>query len=320
MLKNKFIITCFVIFILFSCNTKQNENILKHKFLFAKIEDTSDVGIKSYSKDFTAMDLQLENVHQYELINFNTALLNDKDTFPALVFNKEIQIVIDEQKELSNHEKYWIGNLSERNSVFSLYQVDSVYSGAFFFDHTQYEIKNIDGQYLLLEIQQTGFIDEEEPLNIIEGNNEDDDPSSFIDSNEYVDILVCYSKTARESTGSTSKIKTEIGLAILETNKAYINSNVGHKIRLVGTYELDYKESGMSATDVTWIRNNSIVQSYRERVKADIVIFIVENLSSCGRVYAIQENISKSFSPNAFGVVKEVAQRAIILLVTNLVT
>ena len=287
-----------------SCGLEQKKQEEQIDYLFAKIEDTLDLENNNIINEFKSMDFQFENASKYELIDFKTSMLGKRDTFPALVFNKKIQIVIDEQNELSGNEKYWTGNLTEVNSLFALYQVDNVYSGAFFIDNTQYEIKNIAGQYLLLEIQQSDFIDEEEPLKIIDDNNEDDDPSSFKDSNEFIDVLVCYSKKARNGAGSTSKIKSEIGLAILETNQAYANSNVNHRVRLTGTYELDYNESGISSIDVDWIRNNTTVQKYRNQVKADVVIFIVESLSSCGRVYAIQENISKSFSPNAYGVVK----------------
>ncbi|WP_298896801.1 M12 family metallo-peptidase [uncultured Psychroserpens sp.] len=248
----------------------------------------------------------LDNASSIEIVNFNEELLDTSEELNAFLFNQLITLNIESIKETSETEKFWKGNLSQQNSIFTIYKVNETYSGWFFYDNEQYQIKNNGDNYLLLKIDQTQFIDESEPLLIFDNDtiNQDLNDQSFNDDGNTIDILICYSSKAKQAAGGKDQIESFIKNTVVVTNLSYTNSNVSHKIRLVGTHELTKDETGIAEKEVDLLKNNSNVKNLRDQVKADIVMLFVEDLDSCGIVYAIQSSITPSFQSNAYGVVK----------------
>lgn len=246
------------------------------------------------------------NASALEIINFNKTILDTHKNFNAKILGKYMTMHVDSSSQISQNEKYWEGNLSQENSKFSIYKVGDSYSGWFFYENEQYEIKKSGDQYLMLKIDQNQFIDESEPLYEFNNDNNQDIPNqSFNDSGNVIDILICYTKETRIKAGGRSNIESYINNSVRVTNKSYENSNIFHRINLVYTHEVNYNETGNAETDVKWFRNNSAIKSIRDSVKADIAILFVENLNSCGIVYAIQKSISPTFETDAFSVVKK---------------
>lgn len=250
----------------------------------------------------------LERVIGFQEIYFEPEILTTLDSFKAELFGEILEFNVEQGEKLSSSDELWTGILDKENSSFTIYKSDSIYSASFYYDETKYEIKKEGQNYFVKRINQEVFYDEDEPLYEMDFDEDDDglDDQGFLkDSNEFVDVLVCYTKTAMDSSGGLSSINSEIGLAIAETNLSYKNSKVKHKLRLVGKMELDYNESESSKSDVKWIQKNLQVNNKRNEVRADLVVFIVEKLyESCGRAFAVPKSISPKFAPFAYCVVK----------------
>lgn len=249
---------------------------------------------------------RLENLLGYQEVDFNPEMLFSQDSFKAELFGDILEFNIQNVEKFEFNDELWTGIINKENSSFTIYKSDSIYSASFYFDETKYELKKENESYIIKRINQETFFDEDEPLYEINFDDDELDDEGFLkDSNEYIDVLVCYSQTAKISSGGLSNINSEIGLAVAETNLSYKNSKVKHRLRLAGTMELKYQETRSSKNDVIWIKQNKKVADERNKVKADLVIFIVENLNgSCGRAYAIQKRVTLKFAPYAYCVVK----------------
>ena len=128
------------------------------------------------------------------------------------------------------------------------------------------------------------------------------------DDGSVVDMLVAYTTSARIGAGGTAAINSLIELAIAESNVAYQNSSVVHRLRLLKTLEVDYVETGASSTDLGRLRGKTDkfadeVHAYRAAYGADIVSLFVERMDdACGIGY-LMTNVSAAFAVSAFNVV-----------------
>ncbi|MEP7156918.1 MAG: reprolysin-like metallopeptidase [Betaproteobacteria bacterium] len=128
------------------------------------------------------------------------------------------------------------------------------------------------------------------------------------DDGSIVDMLIAYTSTSRASAGGTAAIVAQIELAVSEANLAYLNSGIGHRLRLLKTLEVDYVETGSSSTDLGRLRSRTDkfldeVHAYRAAYGADIVSLIVERMDdACGIGY-LMSNVTTTFAASAFNVV-----------------
>ena len=95
-----------------------------------------------------------------------------------------------------------------------------------------------------------------------------------------IDVAVVYTPAAREAAGDAAAIAAVVDLMIAETNQAYANSGVHHRLALVARSEVPYTESGNSYLDLRRLADPSDghmdgVHALRDRVGADLVHFIV---------------------------------------------
>jgi uncharacterized repeat protein (TIGR01451 family) len=127
------------------------------------------------------------------------------------------------------------------------------------------------------------------------------------DDGSVIDVFVAYTAAARAGAGSTTAIQSLINLGIAETNQAYLNSGAIQRVRLAGTAELAYTESGDISLDLSRLRAPSDgqmdqVQTLRNSTGADLVHLIVNNGGGyCGIAY-VMESVSTSFESSAFAV------------------
>jgi hypothetical protein len=185
-----------------------------------------------------------------------------------------------------------------------------------------------DGLHIVREIDQSKFPPEAEPIELpstesgegaeVESVTDPDplkdggvhpDEAVADDDGTIVDILVVYTPAARIA---SRNILGEIRLAIDETNQAYINSGALHRVRLVGTSEVSYTESGILCndpnSDLTRLSGTSDgymdnVHSLRDAYGADQVTLIVNTANSCGCAY-FMTTVSTDFESAAFSVVR----------------
>ena len=127
------------------------------------------------------------------------------------------------------------------------------------------------------------------------------------DDGSLIDVFVAYTAAARAGAGSTTAIQSLINLGIAETNQAYLNSGAIQRVRLVGTTELAYTESGDISIDLSRLHAPSDgqmdqVHTLRDSTAADLVHLIVQNGGGyCGIGY-VMESVSTSFESFAFAV------------------
>ena len=131
-----------------------------------------------------------------------------------------------------------------------------------------------------------------------------------------IDVMVVYTKQAREDAGSTAAIESLIDLAVADANMAYENSLVPQKLKLVHTVEVNYAEpaSNDSSTELTALKDLSDgvmdnVHTLRDQYKADIVTLFVTNAKLadgtdvCGIGYQMDSGNKDDFASRAFNVV-----------------
>lgn len=121
---------------------------------------------------------------------------------------------------------------------------------------------------------------------------EDGGPGSADADDTTIDLLVVYTDDVRSALGSDDAVQAVIDNAVSEANQAYINSEVNINLRLVGTMEVNYAESGSTGTDLSRLATNGDgmmddVHAQRDAVKADNVSLIVLS-GGCGTGYVMQ--------------------------------
>jgi hypothetical protein len=129
-----------------------------------------------------------------------------------------------------------------------------------------------------------------------------------IDSGSLIDVLVVYTDDARVRLGGQTAMEAFIDTAIADVNTTYANSGVAQRLRLVGTAEVAYAETGDGNTDLPNLRNGlaglQIARDLRDAYAADLVSLLTDTLDGCGIGY-IMTTVSTAFGPNGFNVVEE---------------
>ncbi|MCP4760095.1 MAG: hypothetical protein GY894_07575 [Planctomycetes bacterium] len=129
------------------------------------------------------------------------------------------------------------------------------------------------------------------------------------DDGGVVDVFVAYTDLARANAGSTDAMETAIHGWINESNDVYSDSESAMRIRLVGTDEVVYSESGSFSEHLSRLSGTSDgymddVHTWRDDTGADVVMLIVTDSDSCGRGYTIKNDVTGS-PTGAFAVVRD---------------
>jgi hypothetical protein len=135
-------------------------------------------------------------------------------------------------------------------------------------------------------------------------------PAVANDDGSLIDVLVVYTPAARAAAGGTSGMLSQVNLAVAETNTGYANSNVVQRMRLAGTAEVGYTESGDISVDLDRVTTPGDgymdgVPALRDTNHADLVSLITETPASpyCGVAWLMAGN-DPGFAPYAFSVVE----------------
>ena len=108
------------------------------------------------------------------------------------------------------------------------------------------------------------------------------------DDGSEIDVMVVYTPLAKHREGGRAAIEALIDLFVAETNQAYANSGVIHRIKLVLREEVDYIEDGHTIIDLERLRNGSDgymdhVHERRDMYAADLVHIVVGESDYGGR-------------------------------------
>ena len=128
----------------------------------------------------------------------------------------------------------------------------------------------------------------EGPLSTPETRSESDDVPP--DDGYMIDVMVVYTPLAKRREGGRAAIEALIDLFVAETNQAYANSRVTHRIRLVLREEVNYTEDGISIIDLDRLLTESDghmdhVHDLRDLYAADLVHIVVGRSDVCGRAH-----------------------------------
>jgi hypothetical protein len=116
-----------------------------------------------------------------------------------------------------------------------------------------------------------------------------------------VDLMVLYTPAAEAGAGGAAGMRSEIALAVTETNAALERSGVLHRYRLVHTALTSYTESGSLGTDYSRLntRNDGIMDevfALSERVQADVVSLVVERATGASGTGAVMYSLDQDTS------------------------
>ena len=178
-----------------------------------------------------------------------------------------------------------------------------------------YQIRFLGGGlHVLRQIDPSRLPPEGRPINpeFLEGESPrtcSTDPASRID------VLVLFTKEAARKASGPEAMQEAIKGYVRETNESYERSGIMQQLRLVGTKEVDYDESGSLPGDLQALKLQGgaldIAHGLRNDTGADLVALIVEYTKTrtdsigCGQAFVMKKE-SKSFESSAFAVVPRV--------------
>lgn len=177
-----------------------------------------------------------------------------------------------------------------------------------------YELRHNAGTTEIVHLNQTAFVDHGQALIGVEPGNirAPQAPQATADNGSTIDIMVLYTPQARLGAGGTSAIQATIQLAVAETNQAYANSGVNHRMALVHTAEVTYNETTDGGTELGRLRDPGDgfmdeIHGWRNTYHADFVALIVEQMlyqsvSVCGLGYRPNALNDVNFEYSAFSV------------------
>ena len=167
-----------------------------------------------------------------------------------------------------------------------------------------------DGKYVIRQIDESSLpplgepleppLSPLSPLSPRDAPAEADDVPS--DDGSEIDVMVVYTPLAKHREGGRAAIEALIDLFVAETNQAYVNSGVTHRIKLVLREEVDYTENGISGFDLGRLLDDSDgymdhVHELRNLYAADLVhIVLGRSVDACGRAAGIGGDESTGFA------------------------
>ena len=167
-----------------------------------------------------------------------------------------------------------------------------------------------DGTYVISQIDESSLPPLGEPLepplsplSPRDAPAEADDVPS--DDGSEIDVMVVYTPLAKHLEGGRAAIEALIDLFVAETNQAYVNSGVTHRIRLVLREEVDYTEDGaLIDLERLLIGSDGYMDDVHERrdmYGADLVHILVGRSDVGGRAYFNRGDSAASDEPFGFG-------------------
>ena len=156
-----------------------------------------------------------------------------------------------------------------------------------------------DGKYVIRQIDESSLPPLGEPLDVPSSPRDAPSQAGDIppDDGSVIDVMVVYTPLAKHREGGRAAIEALIDLFVTETNQAYANSGVIHRIRLVLRKEVDYIEDGDSIVDLRRLREDSDgymdhVHELRDLYAADLVHIVVGISDIGGRAYESSDESS----------------------------
>ena len=149
-----------------------------------------------------------------------------------------------------------------------------------------------DGTYVIRQIDESSLPPLGEPLETPLSPRNTPQQSTDIspDDGSVIDVMVVYTPLAKHREGGRAAIEALIDHFVTETNLAYANSGVIHRIRLVLREEVEYIEEGDATVDLRRLRRDSDeymnhIHELRDMYAADLVHLVLGRGDVCGEAY-----------------------------------
>lgn len=146
-----------------------------------------------------------------------------------------------------------------------------------------------------------------------EGDEERDEESVIgrgetcsLGSPRLIDVLFAYTPSSRATVGGSAAMETVLESHIAYTNRAYAESGVNPRVRMVHSFEIAYVESGNALTDLARIKNPSDgimdeIHGIRDQFGADLVC-LINTSGSAGTAFRM-DVLSTTFEDRAFSAI-----------------
>jgi peptidyl-Asp metalloendopeptidase len=163
--------------------------------------------------------------------------------------------------------------------------------------------------HLVTQVNQTAFPREAPPIEVTFSSAEiaaADAPLQTADP--IVDLLVLYTPTVLTNVGGLTALTNLINLGLSDTNTSYVNSDIAQRVRLVGTSQIDFAETGAFSTSLNAVRAGtgvfSGVPAMRDALRADLVMLLVHPVlpDACG-IGFLMTSVTTAFAPSGYNVV-----------------
>ncbi|QPJ60466.1 MAG: hypothetical protein G3M70_00595 [Candidatus Nitronauta litoralis] len=163
------------------------------------------------------------------------------------------------------------------------------------------------GVHGIFDLDPSAFPPGADPIEVPSVQGPESMQDNLADDGSLLDVLVVYTSAARQGAGSAATMQTLIDLAETETNTAFSNSGVNHRIRVVHTEEVPYSESGFSFSGaLNDLRAGNVPNALplREQYGADLVVMLVEGNSNLCGIAFFMSTVTSSFASSAVSVTK----------------
>ncbi len=167
-----------------------------------------------------------------------------------------------------------------------------------------------DGTYVIRQIDESSLPPLGEPLEASvsarDSHSQADDVP--LDDGSEIDVMVVYTPSAKHFEGGRAAIEALIDLFVAETNQAYANSGVIHRIKLVFREQVDYIEDGDSSVDLGRLSDDSDghmdrLHELRDLYAADLVHLVVGRKNVGGLAYLILDASYDTGEASGFGLI-----------------
>lgn len=233
--------------------------------------------------------------------------------FPDAAYTAVLdQVVFETRENLS-----WVGHLKDLpGSHVALVAGGGVLVGNVALpDGTSYRIRYTPARVHVVEqVDASAFPPGAQAIPVFPEDVPDSPASKAVgkeDDGTVFDLMVVYTPAARKGAGGHRGIKNLITLGVTETNRAYANSGVIPRLRLVHVSEIAYKESADALTDLNRLRTPrdrhlDRVQKLRDTHGADLVSLVVQggDTSICGIAYIMHAGGFPGFESRAYSYVQ----------------
>jgi len=127
--------------------------------------------------------------------------------------------------------------------------------------------------------------------------------TSAVSSAVVHDVLILYTAASASKWGQAN-LESMVQSAVQAANQAYLNSQAGVTLNVVGLQQSSITEGSGMATTVDRLKTSSTVRSMRDSLAADMVVLVAENTDYCGYATLWYSYTSTSSNWDAYAAVQ----------------